>query len=328
MVFNIKGVPSLAVQFFLPPGKSVFHFFQIKFGLQIIHQDTIRIHMLKMEHEIQFSVFPAYVFQRVSRRHHRRLANGKAVILIRNLPVFTQILVNMRAVHIMLYAARGGDRKAVWQTFFFGDKGNHVFPETIHTQIKPETEDILDFPAHVRVIVIQIRLLFGKYMQVVFIDIFFIFPSAALKAGEPVVGRTFPPALTPEIIIMIRRGGIFGLSEPFMFIRSVVHNQIHNHFHAARMRLIQHLLKQIHISVFRADIAVISNIIAEIGVRRRIERRKPDAVDAEAFQIIHFAEHALQIADAVSVAVTKRTRPDLIHNKIFKPVFHKIHPLR
>ena len=67
------------------------------------------------------------------------------------------------------------------------------------------------------------------------------------------------------------------------------------------------------------DEDVIRNIIAAVRSGRRIERREPDAVNAELLQIVELLQYPPQIADPVAVAVAEASRPDLIKNLVLKP---------
>src|SRR3546814_4172210 len=56
----------------------------------------------------------------------------------------------------------------------------------------------------------------------------------------------------------------------------------------------------------RVDVAVIGDVIAEIGHGRGIDGRKPDRIHAEIDQMIEPPRDAAQIADAVAIGILKR----------------------
>src|SRR5262249_46068006 len=62
----------------------------------------------------------------------------------------------------------------------------------------------------------------------------------------------------------------------------------------------------------RIDIAVICNVIAEIGHGRGIEGRDPDGRKAEIGEVVEPCGDAGEIADAVTIRVLERARIDLI----------------
>ena len=67
------------------------------------------------------------------------------------------------------------------------------------------------------------------------------------------------------------------------------------------------------------DVAVVGDVVAEIGHRRGIDRRDPDRIDAEPDEIIEPRQDAGQIADAVAVRVLKGARIDLIDDAALPP---------
>ena len=123
----------------------------------------------------------------------------------------------------------------------------------------------------------------------------------------------------PDVIIGIRLDAPPGFLEPFVLVARVIDDQIHDKLHPALVKAVQNGPERLHAAVFRRDVHVIRNIIAAVRAGRRIERRKPDAVDAELFQIVQLFQHAPQIADPVSVAVTEASGPDLIKNLVLVP---------
>ena len=57
----------------------------------------------------------------------------------------------------------------------------------------------------------------------------------------------------------------------------------------------------------RVDVAVVGDVVAEIGHRRGIDRRDPDGVDAEPDEIVEPLADAGEVADAVAVACPGRS---------------------
>jgi hypothetical protein len=47
----------------------------------------------------------------------------------------------------------------------------------------------------------------------------------------------------------------------------------------------------------RVDAGVVGHVVAEVGHRRRVERRHPDRVDAEPGEVVEPARDAGQVAD-------------------------------
>ena len=111
----------------------------------------------------------------------------------------------------------------------FGNEIEHVASESVNAEISPKIHYIATFLPYFRILPVQVGLLHGKRMQIVFVGRFVIFPRAAAEARPP-VGQRF---VRPYIIIMI--GIIFcrpRLSEPVMLGRRMIDDQIHYYLNA------------------------------------------------------------------------------------------------
>ena len=71
-----------------------------------------------------------------------------------------------------------------------------------------------------------------------------------------------------------------------MLIRGVVYDEIHYNLHASCMNSFEQLFELVESAVLLGDILVVGYIITHILLRRLIERREPDSVNAEAFYVI------------------------------------------
>ena len=109
-----------------------------------------------------------------------------------------------------------------------------------------------------------------------------------------------------------------GISGTILVAR-MINDQIHDKLHPALVKALQNGPKRFHAAVFRCNVHVIRNIIAAVRAGRRIERREPDAVNAELLQIVELLQYPPQIADPVAVSVAEAPGPDLIKNHVLKP---------
>ena len=73
-------------------------------------------------------------------------------------------------------------------------------------------------------------------------------------------------------------------------------------------------------AVLRIDVLVVGDVVAEIDLRRGIDGREPDRVDAEFLQVVEALGDAVQVADAVAVRVLKAARIDLVDDGVLPPV--------
>lgn len=99
----------------------------------------------------------------------------------------------------------------------------------------------------------------------------------------------------------------------------MVQHQIHHQLHAARMHLTEQPVKIIHRPEFLHNVTVITNIIAVVMVWRFINRTHPDDIDTQILQVIELGQNPAQIAYAVTIAVHKANRINLVHDAFFPP---------
>ncbi len=71
------------------------------------------------------------------------------------------------------------------------------------------------------------------------------------------------------------------------------------------MRLLEQPVEIGKRPVSRLDIAVVGDVVAEIGLGAREDRRQPDGVDAEARDVIELGDNARNIAEPVAIRIGK-----------------------
>jgi hypothetical protein len=64
------------------------------------------------------------------------------------------------------------------------------------------------------------------------------------------------------------------------------------------------------------DRVVVGDVVAEVGVRRRVDRRQPDGVGAEVLDVVEPRGDPAQVADAVAVRVLEGARVDLVDDGV------------
>jgi len=85
------------------------------------------------------------------------------------------------------------------------------------------------------------------------------------------------------------------------------------------MRFLQEHLEVMQGAIGRVDICVVSNIIAVIFERRRVEGQQPDGSDPKVLQIAELLRQAGEIADTIAVAVIKRAHVQFVNQRILIP---------
>jgi len=69
----------------------------------------------------------------------------------------------------------------------------------------------------------------------------------------------------------------------------------------------------------RVHVAMVGDVVAEVGHRRFEERRDPDRVDAEGGDIVQAFDDAGQVAHAIAVGIQETARVDLIDDGTAPP---------
>ena len=329
VVFNVKHVPRLALEFVLPVGKGTLHLAQGKFCGNVVGKETIGAFALELDHHVDLAILFVNVLQGSLGPNKRSLCQSEAVVVIKYVPLeLCQIFVDAGTVIVLGHSLVYGEQMVVGQTFRLGNIGNHILTEAVHTHVQPETQDLLDLFPHQRIVHIQVGLLDGKQVQVILLAHLIPSPCFALKIGIPVVGQLAARLTgTPDVIIGIGLDALSALLEPLVLITGVIDHKVHDQLHAPLMGALQNLLECLHTAKFRGNIHVVGDVIPAVGTGRRINGRKPNTVTAKGFDIIQLIINTPQIAHAVPVAILKAAGPDLIKYHVFVPAiaFHR-HP--
>ena len=149
------------------------------------------------------------------------------------------------------------------------DIDDRIYPEAIYPFFCPPVNHLIEFPGHCRIIPVKIRLLLGKGMVIIkILPARHRLPHAAAEIGT-VVRRRFSILSFPEIeIITIRTIRILQrFLKPFVLIRTVIKNQIHNKVHVPHFQSGHQFFKVFHGTEFRCDLIIIRNVISLIHKR-------------------------------------------------------------
>src|ERR1700723_974711 len=99
----------------------------------------------------------------------------------------------------------------------------------------------------------------------------------------------------------------------------MIQNKIHDDADVVLLRFLREMLEVFQGSIHRVDIFVIRDVIAEIELRRWITRRNPNGIHAEVFQVIEFRGDAVEVADAIAIAVGEAAGINFIENGMLPP---------
>jgi hypothetical protein len=96
-------------------------------------------------------------------------------------------------------------------------------------------------------------------------------------------------------------------------------HEIKDHLEAAAINLGKQAIEVLHRPKDSVNPIVVSDVVSESGHGRRVDRRKPDRIDAQLHQIIQALQDSIQITNAVAITIVKRTRVDLIDDSMLPP---------
>src|SRR5437870_4176479 len=187
--------------------------------------------------------------------------------------------------------------------------------------VEPEPIDRIEGIFDFGIPPVEVRLLGQEIVEIVLAAPFVERPGRPTKGAEPVV-RISSVGLWvgPDIPIPMPGGASrAGLDKPGMAIAGVVGNDVEHDFDTALVRLANQAVDVGERAERRLDIAVVGNVVAEVGVRRDRDRAQPDGIDAKPLEIIEPADDTREVADAIAVRVLERTRIDLVDDAVAPP---------
>ena len=326
VVFDVQGVPGLALQNFLPGGEGLLHPVDAEGQGIVVGKEAVRGHALELDHHIDLAIFLVDVVQGFLGRHQGGFGDGEAVVVVQHILFeFPEVFVDVGAVVIVGHTFGGGHDMVIRQAFLLGDVGDHVLPEAVHTHVQPEAKNFLHFFPDQRIVHVQIGLLHGEQVQVIFLPHLVPLPCLALEEGVPVVGQLAVAGIgPPDVIVGVRLNALAAFLEPFVLVAGVVDNQIHDDFHVPLMGTVQHLFESLHAAEFRGDVHIVGDVIASVGTGGGVDGGEPDAVAAQALDVVQLFVDTQQVAHTVAVAVLKGPGPDLIEYLVLVPAvsFH------
>ena len=109
------------------------------------------------------------------------------------------------------------------------------------------------------------------------------------------------------------------MREPDVLVASVVDHQIDDQLDAACPHVFQHAVKVGHRTKLSQHLTVVADVVAIVGVGAVEVWAQPHDVNTELLQVVELGGNAVQVADAIAVAIVERARVDLIHDNLFPP---------
>jgi hypothetical protein len=113
-------------------------------------------------------------------------------------------------------------------------------------------------------------------------------------------------------------GGWF--EKPLVLVGSVVDDEVENDPDVALLRFADQVVKIFQRAVHRINIFVVRHVVAEVHLRRREARSDPDGIDSQLMEIVELGGDAVEVADAVVVAVREAARIDFVEDRVLPPL--------
>ena len=206
----------------------------------------------------------------------------------------------------------------VAQQRVLGDPRDRVQAQAVDAAIHPEADHVVHRLLDLGVVPVEVGLLGHEAVQVVLLRGLVERPrgAAGLEHRLPVVGLVAPDV--PVALGVLRDWSAdsrnhgcwselwFGTQSRISFIPRACVSATSSSRSCERAE-------------DRVDVAVVGDVVAEVGHRRGEDRAEPDPLDLEAGQVVELARDALQVTDAIAVGVRERARIDLVDGAPLPP---------
>ena len=324
VVFKIAGIP---LKRGLPLGEALHQAARNKLGFEPLDNDLITLHVLKSEYHIELLAFGCAKVTCLGNIHKHRFANGERAIRLQYLAAerFEDLVASLGG-KIVLLTCEDRARTSVLERVFVNDVDN-VATETDHTLIQPKAHNALDLLEHLGVVPVEVGLLFGEQVQVVFVlAISKPRPRTLGKKVAPVVGDLAVLPFFDDVIVLVFFFARKRAAEPFVLVGRVIDNEIHHNADASLFCLGNQLLKVCHRAKLGLNGGVVGNVVAVVIVGADVDGREPDGIDAKIGKMIQSLNNAAQIPHPVAGGILEGSRVNLIYDHILS-VAHIRSPL-
>ena len=286
VVAQIDGIPGFALEIQLPAVQDRAHVIERRAVVAPLSQFRTVVQavvVLKSEHHVQLFAVRVGIAQGIGGRS-AGFPHGQQVVLAEHaLAHFLQIAVRGLGVQVLgagdVIEFAGSDGPVV--KAFLADHADHVHAKAVDALVAPPGHHIEDGVPDLGIGPVEVRLLLGEEVQVILVAGGVILPGGSGEAAAPVVGRAAVDAVAPDVIIAV--GIVLALGafhKPAVLVGSVIHHEVHDQFHAARVRFTEQTVEILHRAEFLHDGAVVGDIVPVVMVGRSEERADPDHVDA------------------------------------------------
>ncbi len=215
-----------------------------------------------------------------------------------------------------------GVGQVVAELLVLDEQPEDVHAEAVDAAIQPEAHGGVDGRADLGIVPVEVGLLLEEGVEVELAGGLVEGPAGAAEVALPVVGdAAIGGGIAPEIPVALGVvAGCPAFEEPGVLVGAVVGDEVEDQLQAAGVRGGDQAVEVGERAEEGIDAGVVGDVVAEVGHGRGVERRDPDGLDAELDEVVEPRFDAGEIADAVAVAVLKRTRVDLVDRTVLPPL--------
>ena len=188
------------------------------------------------------------------------------------------------------------------QGLILEERVGDVDPEAVDAAVEPEAEDLLETLLYRFFVPVEVGLLGREEVEVVLAGLLVQRPRGPAEGRRPLVRRAAVAAGAEHVALPVGMQRVGDrVPEPLVLVRRVVRNDVDRHPDPELMRVCEQLVEIGERPELRVDVGVVGDVVAVVGLRRGVERRQPDRVDAEIPQVRQARADPRQVADTVPV---------------------------
>ena len=193
--------------------------------------------------------------------------------------------------------------------------------ETVEADVEPVADDVEHRVRHVRVVVIEVRLMGEEAVPVVLAPLRVPGPVGLLGVDENDAGLPVTlVVVAPHVPVGLRVGAVLaGLLEPGVLVARMVHDQVGDDPDPPPVGFVDQLGYVGHLAVLGQDGPVVGDVVPAVPQRGLVEGQQPETVDSQPLQVVQLADEARDVAGAVVVGVEEPSHQDLVENRPLVP---------
>ncbi len=203
------------------------------------------------------------------------------------------------------------------------DAVDDVGPESVDPAFEPERQHVVHGRHDTVVVPVEVGLRRLEQVEVPLLRGRVERPGRGrqVEGRHPVVGwRAVGAGVPPHVPVPVGAVGSGpGIDEPGVAVRGVVGHPVDDDLETSGMGVGDQPVEVLEGPEQWVDIAVVADVVPEVGHRRAVERGEPQRVHAQPDQVVEVGPDAGQVAHAVAVGVGEGPGVDLVEDGLLPP---------